>query len=113
MLQQRRMVSSGMLRFVALLRTDVSEERIASIIWVTRIDELGTTLAVTSKRSTMPRNAHYSSILTYSSYILVTLMMEATRYSETLALTRATRRSIPKGGILHSHRRENLKIYRE
>jgi hypothetical protein len=35
---------------VVLLRTDVSEERIASIIRVTRISELGTTLAVTCKR---------------------------------------------------------------
>jgi hypothetical protein len=42
------MVSSGMLR-VALVRTHVSEELSASFIRVTRIDELGTTLAVTSK----------------------------------------------------------------
>jgi hypothetical protein len=37
-----------MLRRVALVRTDVSEERIAYIISVTRIGELGKTLAVTS-----------------------------------------------------------------
>jgi demethoxyubiquinone hydroxylase (CLK1/Coq7/Cat5 family) len=36
------MMSSGMLRRVALVRTDVSEERVASIIRVTRIGELGT-----------------------------------------------------------------------
>jgi hypothetical protein len=41
------MASSGMLRRVALVRTDVSEELSASFIKVTRIDELGTTLAVT------------------------------------------------------------------
>jgi hypothetical protein len=42
------MVSSGMLRHVALVKTDVSNELSASIITVTRIGELGTTLAVTS-----------------------------------------------------------------
>jgi hypothetical protein len=41
------MASSGMLHLVALVRTDVSEERVASIITMTRIGELGT-LAVTS-----------------------------------------------------------------
>jgi hypothetical protein len=39
---------SGMLRRVALVRTDVSDELSASIIRVTRIGELGTTVAVTS-----------------------------------------------------------------
>jgi hypothetical protein len=38
-----------MLHHVALVRTDVSEERSASFIRVTRIGELGTMLAVTSK----------------------------------------------------------------
>jgi demethoxyubiquinone hydroxylase (CLK1/Coq7/Cat5 family) len=41
------MPSSGMLRSVALVRTDVSEERNTSIIRVTRIGELGTTIVVT------------------------------------------------------------------
>jgi hypothetical protein len=44
------MASSGMLRRVVLVRTDVSEELSASLIRVTRIGELGTTLAVTSKK---------------------------------------------------------------
>jgi hypothetical protein len=43
-----RMASSGMLRRVALVRTDVSEELSAFFMRVTRIGELGTTLAVTS-----------------------------------------------------------------
>jgi hypothetical protein len=47
------MPSSEMLRRVALVRTDVSEEGIASIIRVTRIGELGTTSAVTSNRRTL------------------------------------------------------------
>jgi hypothetical protein len=37
-----------MLRRVTLVRTDVSEELSASFIRVTRIGELGTTLAVTT-----------------------------------------------------------------
>jgi hypothetical protein len=47
------MVSSGMLRRVPLVRTDVSEELSVSFIKVTRIGELGTTLAGTSSRSTL------------------------------------------------------------
>jgi hypothetical protein len=44
------MASYAMLRRVALVRTGVSEELSASFIRVTRIGELGTTLAVTSNR---------------------------------------------------------------
>jgi hypothetical protein len=47
------MVSSGMLRRAALVRTGVSEEPSASVIRATRIGELGTTLAVTSNRRTL------------------------------------------------------------
>jgi hypothetical protein len=42
--QTGKMASSWILRRVALVRTDVSKERSASIIRVTRIGELGTTL---------------------------------------------------------------------
>jgi hypothetical protein len=66
-----RMASSGMLRRVALVRTDVSEELSASIM-VTRFGELGTTLDVTS--------------IVPSSPILVTMMNEALSSSETSVL---------------------------
>jgi hypothetical protein len=85
-----RTASSGMLRCVALVKTDVSEELSASIIRVTRIGEL----SVTSNRRT-----------------LVTLMMEALSSSETSALRRATWRNIPEDAIRHSNRRKNLKSY--
>jgi hypothetical protein len=44
------MSSPGMLRRVALVRTDVSKELRSSFSRVTRIGELGTTLTVTSNR---------------------------------------------------------------
>jgi hypothetical protein len=81
--------SFGMLCRVAAVRNDVSEKRITTIIKVTRIGELGTTLAVAGKQSTL-RSA------VFSSPILITLMMEAILYSETQFLTRATLRNIPE-----------------
>jgi hypothetical protein len=44
-------------------------------------------------------------------YIYSTLDMEAVRSSETSVSTRHTQPHIPENGILHSHRRENLKFY--
>jgi hypothetical protein len=86
---------------VAFVRTDVSEERTASIIRVERIRGIRTTLAVTSNTANVVP----------SSLILFNPMMEAIRSSETSVLTRPTRRHIPEDDILHSHRRENLKFY--
>jgi hypothetical protein len=75
------MMSSGKLHRVALVKNDVSEELSASFIKLTRIGELGTTLAVTTNRRT--------------------LMKEALSSSETSVLTRATRRNIPDDTILY------------
>jgi hypothetical protein len=68
------MLSSEMLRRVALVRTDVSGERRASIIRVTRIGELRRTLLVTSNRLTLRGNTivYYSTVL--SSPILVSIL---------------------------------------
>jgi hypothetical protein len=52
------MVSSVMLRRVALVTTDVSEELSASFIRVTGIGEL-VTLAVTSNRRTLRKNTKF------------------------------------------------------
>jgi hypothetical protein len=72
---------------VAFVRTDISQERIVTIIKVT---------------SNVP-----------SSPILVTLMMEAIRSAEMLVVTLATRRNIPKDDFLRSGCLENLKSYKE
>jgi hypothetical protein len=67
-----------MLRRVILVKTDVSKERSDSFIRVTRVDELGTTLAVISNRHMLRRNTK-------------------------LVLTRTTHRNIPGDTILQSH----------
>jgi hypothetical protein len=54
-----------------------------------------------------------ASYIVPSSQIFITLMKEAPSSSETSVITRATRRNILEDGILHSHRRENLKSCKE
>jgi hypothetical protein len=79
------MPSSGMLRCVAVLSTDVSEESSASIIWV-------------FLRSF--RRLLFTANVVLFSPILINLMMEALCSSETSVLTIATQRNIPEDGIL-------------
>jgi hypothetical protein len=106
-----RMASSGILHHMALVRTDVSEEHIASIIKVTRIDMIGTRLAVTSNRSMLRRKYVLLLLLTLflHHWFLSPLMMEAVHSSKMSVLTRNTCRYVPEDSILHSHCHEDLK----
>jgi hypothetical protein len=68
---------------MALVRTDLSEILITSIIRETTIVEVDGILTV---------------------HVVI-------RSFETSVLARASRRNIPEDGILHSHRSENFKVY--
>jgi hypothetical protein len=97
------MPSSGMLRLVALVRNDVSEERIA----------LNRFTLLRNNVSSQSASVLFTANVGPSSQIFVSLMMEDLRSSETSILTRTTRRNITEEGILHSHHPKNLKSYRD
>jgi hypothetical protein len=95
-----------MLRRVSLVRTDVSEERSASIIMVRKIGELQISPFLRSVRRLL-----LTANVVPSSPILVALMMEALSSSKTSVVTAATRPNIEEVDILNNHRREHLKSY--
>jgi hypothetical protein len=78
-------------------------ERIASIIRVIKIGEIGTKSAVTSNQSTLLRVLATTNVVP-SSPILATLMLEAKPSSETSVLSKAARRNISEDGIQVSER---------
>jgi hypothetical protein len=90
------MVSSAMLRRLALVKTDISEELSASFIRVTRIGELGTMLAVTSVVPRSPISKELS-----ASFIRVTRIGEL---GTTLAVTSV----VPSSPILVTLMKEEL-----
>jgi hypothetical protein len=105
------MTSSAMFRCEALVRTDVSEELFASITNRRARNTVSSNCIVFDR--SVRRLLIIANVVPIVSIspILVSLMMKALNFSEKSVLTRATQHNIPEDGILHSHRRENLKSY--
>jgi hypothetical protein len=85
-----------MLSHVVIVRTNVSEERIASVFRVKRV-LLRSVLRSLVNANVVPCSPIHAPL------------MEKIRPYETSVLTRATRCNIPEDGILRCHNRVNLK----
>jgi hypothetical protein len=106
---------------VGLVRINISEEHITSIIRVTRIGEIGTkpehaawfsclllwTLFLARRVLQFIVNANFVP----SAPILVTPMIQTIHSSDTSVLTKVTWYNIPEDAVLHSLRCEHLKSY--
>jgi hypothetical protein len=99
-----RMPFSGTWRRVGHVRTDVSDECVASIFRVETISDLGT-LEVSSKEKLVTAN-----VVTNSSIVSAT-RMEIRSSFETSVIKRHSRRHIQEDGIPHSYNHETFKSY--
>jgi hypothetical protein len=94
----------------SIVKTDILEERTASIFRVTKIVELGTTLLCEYFRSV--RRFVVTANVVPISQIWVTLIMKALRSSVTSVLIRVTRSNIPEDSILHSLRSQRIPLFK-
>jgi hypothetical protein len=93
------MLSSGMLCHVTLVRTDIFEEHVTSIIRITRIGKLETILAVTSNQSMLANSCHPGD--------------GGDMFLLNVGFSTSHTCNMPENSIHHSHSQENLKSYIE
>jgi 3'-phosphoadenosine 5'-phosphosulfate sulfotransferase (PAPS reductase)/FAD synthetase len=90
---------------LALAKTDILEEHIASIIRAKRMNEIILVFLCNVPQLLVPAN------IVPSPLILLNILMEAIYSFETYVITIVTLLHIPEDDILHGNRLENLKSY--